>query len=251
MRIRKAWRPCLGLCLLSLVACTSRPKQPSAEQALKPSEDPELKLVSDMIDEIGNEIGRYRKAGGKPSDPDHPARKWSDILWQYHAVHPGTPASVKAATMALQGFVYTGQADAAIAKVGTFKPEDPAWEQVVGPFFYAASEKKDYNFFIRKVQSVLERATDKKARAALWLTLGEAYGEKKDIEHAKTAFEAAARESPDSDYTKRAKGNLYEVTSLNVGQAAPQFTAKTMEGRSLSPADLKGKVVLLNFWATW
>ncbi len=31
----------------------------------------------------------------------------------------------------------------------------------------------------------------------------------------------------------------------------PQFTLKDLDGRSLSPADWKGKVVLLNFWATW
>ena len=251
MKVRKSWRPWIGLCLMILVACTSRPKQPTKEQVLKSSEDPELKLVSDMIDEIGQENGRYRKGGGKPSDPDHPVRKWADILWRYHELHPGTPASAEAANMALRGFVYTGQVDGAIAKVETFKPEDPAWEQVVGPLFYAASEKKDYGFFIKKVESVLQRATDKKARAALWLNLGEAYREQKQIERAKTAFEGTVRESPESDYARSAKGNLYEVTSLNVGQAAPQFAAKTMDGRNISPADLKGKVVLLNFWSTW
>jgi tetratricopeptide (TPR) repeat protein len=234
-----------------LVACTSRPKQPPAQQAVRPSEDQELKMVSDMIVEIYRDQGRYQKAGGKPSDPDHPVRKWADILWRYHEIHPGTPASARAANMALRGLVYTGQVDAAIAKVETFKPEDPAWEQVVDPFFYAASQKKDYGFFIQKVQSVLERAVDKKVRAALWLALGEAYGEQKETEQAKTAFEAATRESPESDYAKRAKGNLYEVTALNQGQAAPQFMAKTMDGRSISPADLNGKLVLLNFWATW
>jgi thiol-disulfide isomerase/thioredoxin len=32
---------------------------------------------------------------------------------------------------------------------------------------------------------------------------------------------------------------------------APQFTVKDLDGNTLSPADWKGKVVLLNFWATW
>jgi tetratricopeptide (TPR) repeat protein len=204
-----------------------------------------------MIDGIENDIGRYQKAGGKPLDADNHARKWADVLWQYHEVHPANPASARAANLALRVFIYTGQVDSAIAKAETFKPEDPAWEQVVGPLFYAAAKKKDYGFFIKKVESVLQRATDKKTRAALWLNLGEAYAEQKEIERAKTAFEAAARESPDSDYGKSAKGNLYELTSLNVGQAAPQFIAKTMDGRSISPPDFNGKVILLNFWATW
>ena len=35
------------------------------------------------------------------------------------------------------------------------------------------------------------------------------------------------------------------------GQAAPAFTLKTPEGKTVSLADYKGKAVLLNFWGTW
>jgi len=35
------------------------------------------------------------------------------------------------------------------------------------------------------------------------------------------------------------------------GQAAPDFTLEDADGRDLTLSDLKGKVVLLNFWATW
>jgi tetratricopeptide (TPR) repeat protein len=243
---------CWDRAVASGPGCLYQPSDAAtAKQESKPSADAELKLVSDMIEVAGNDITRYRKAGGKLSDSDNPARKWADVLWQYHEVHPGTPASIKAATMALRGFGQTGQVDTIIAKAETFKAEDPAWEQVGGFLLYAASKKKDYGLFIKKVESVLERASDKKARAALWLSLGEAYQKQNNIERAKSAFEAVGRESPESDYAKNAKGNLHEVTHLNVGQAAPQFVAKTMNGATISPADLKGKVVLLNFWATW
>jgi thiol-disulfide isomerase/thioredoxin len=33
--------------------------------------------------------------------------------------------------------------------------------------------------------------------------------------------------------------------------AAPEFKLDTLEGKSVSLADYKGKVILLNFWATW
>ena len=36
-----------------------------------------------------------------------------------------------------------------------------------------------------------------------------------------------------------------------VGKAAPKFSVKTLEGESLTNAKLKGKVVVLDFWATW
>jgi peroxiredoxin len=36
-----------------------------------------------------------------------------------------------------------------------------------------------------------------------------------------------------------------------VGQTAPDFTVTTFGGRTVTSADLKGDVVILNFWATW
>ena len=36
-----------------------------------------------------------------------------------------------------------------------------------------------------------------------------------------------------------------------VGQAVPEFSMKALDGRSVSLAALRGKVVVLNFWATW
>ncbi|MCC7291576.1 MAG: redoxin domain-containing protein [Phycisphaerales bacterium] len=38
---------------------------------------------------------------------------------------------------------------------------------------------------------------------------------------------------------------------IQVGQLAPDFTITTLDGKTLSLAELKGKVVLLDFWATW
>lgn len=39
--------------------------------------------------------------------------------------------------------------------------------------------------------------------------------------------------------------------SLRIGAAAPDFTVKTLDGRPLNLASLRGKVVMLNFWASW
>lgn len=38
---------------------------------------------------------------------------------------------------------------------------------------------------------------------------------------------------------------------VGVGQRAPKFTLTTFEGEQISSADLIGKVVVLNFWASW
>ncbi len=39
--------------------------------------------------------------------------------------------------------------------------------------------------------------------------------------------------------------------SFNIGSEAPDFTQKTPEGADMSLSDLRGKVVLIDFWASW
>lgn len=41
------------------------------------------------------------------------------------------------------------------------------------------------------------------------------------------------------------------VSHTKTGQAAPLFSVTDLDGREFSIAAAKGKVVLLNFWATW
>ncbi|GBD98396.1 thiol-disulfide oxidoreductase ResA [bacterium BMS3Abin07] len=42
----------------------------------------------------------------------------------------------------------------------------------------------------------------------------------------------------------------WEIDEL-VGQTAPGFTLKTLDGRDVSPADFRGKILFINFWASW
>jgi peroxiredoxin len=42
-----------------------------------------------------------------------------------------------------------------------------------------------------------------------------------------------------------------QAAPLKVGEQAPDFTVTTFGGRTVKLADLKGDVIVLNFWATW
>ena len=50
---------------------------------------------------------------------------------------------------------------------------------------------------------------------------------------------------------KEAKGAAGSVNLLKERVAVPAFTAPDLDGRLVSTAALRGKVVLVNFWATW
>ena len=47
------------------------------------------------------------------------------------------------------------------------------------------------------------------------------------------------------------EGNVTQEEGASKGEMAPDFTLETLSGETMTLADLKGKKVILNFWATW
>ena len=41
------------------------------------------------------------------------------------------------------------------------------------------------------------------------------------------------------------------IAAGEIGSRLPDFSVKDLQGREISSADLRGKVVLIDFWATW
>lgn len=50
---------------------------------------------------------------------------------------------------------------------------------------------------------------------------------------------------------KGAETETESTTLVKAGETAPDFTVELFDGSQVSLAELRGKVVLLNFWATW
>lgn len=60
----------------------------------------------------------------------------------------------------------------------------------------------------------------------------------------------------DTDKNEKQILNLGELqvklnSQLSKGQAAPLFDVKTLDGKRIRLQDLRGKIVLLSFWASW
>ena len=68
-----------------------------------------------------------------------------------------------------------------------------------------------------------------------------------------TEKEKIARQSEVKANAKKAKKkkNLNDDLKLNINDIATEFTVQMIDGTKVSLSDLKGKVVLVNYWATW
>ncbi|MHC2990767.1 alkyl hydroperoxide reductase [Pontibacter sp. HJ8] len=60
-----------------------------------------------------------------------------------------------------------------------------------------------------------------------------------------------AEKLPDSKYTTLLNSRLESLRSTAVGSVAPDFSLATPEGGSIALSSLRGKYVLIDFWASW
>ena len=216
--------------------------------ATLPAQPPALEVV---LRQARQEISDFKKAGGKNSDPAHPAEKWAKELWKWRDASPGTPEAAKATTEAVRFLVYADRFTEVQERVDSIPPDDPAWQSLAGVLFDSASRQKNYTYFFAKLESVLNAAKEPNTRAAVDLNLGRAWRERRDNHKAETALRAAIDLAPDSRAGKAAERQLYELLHLSAGQPAPLFSTETVTGAHLSLADYRGKPVVLVFWGTY
>jgi thiol-disulfide isomerase/thioredoxin len=73
----------------------------------------------------------------------------------------------------------------------------------------------------------------------------------KQDDAAKAQFEKFVKMKPEGDATRGRALRYIAEPELARARMAPPFAVTTLDGRRVSLDDFKGKVVLLDFWATW
>ncbi len=234
------------LCLTFLLAASVTAQQQSQQPA-----DPELQRIEKTVREAWQEADQYVKAGSKESDANYPGRKWAATLWEYQQQHPGTAASATATAEALHFLAHAEQTSELISKADSLAPDDAIWKRVIGVLREAAERTKDYDYLIAKSKFLLEKSPEREVKMRAQFALAHGLWKKGEVEAARTAFQKVVAEYPNTPLASEAEGNIHELDSLNLGQPAPLFAYKGIKGEPVSLADFKGKVTLLNFWASW
>jgi len=220
-------------------------------QTSKSPADPELQKITQMRAQSVAECNGFRERGGRAGASDDPARKWAEEFWKYREEHPGTPGAAQATGLAFAWMDHGQMYEVLIARADLLPLQDSLWASVIARVQDSSRRRGDYSSLFSRAQRLLDASTTPLIKASTHIALGKAYRDLGQTDKARQAFEAAAAEAPNAPAAADAERFLYEMSQLQVGQPAPRFEATTLDGKPFNSGDMRGKVVLLNLWASW
>jgi peroxiredoxin len=249
--------------LLLLAACAAQEPLPEGESAA---------TAYAALKELARADLQAWQSAGKIADP---RPKWAAELEAFAVTWPGTPEAAEAviASMDLyaesrevQGFFRAWElalkhcADepamrSAFEKLVLMRMVEAGGlgilisldDQVRERAWRAAAPR-----IVEDLRRAIEATTVDDTRAAAHYTLGRTWYEM-ELNPAKALenFRIVATEYPASQHATSAAMYVRELEDLAVGSDAPAFEGTTLDGEPLALASYQGKVVLIDFWASW
>jgi thiol-disulfide isomerase/thioredoxin len=121
------------------------------------------------------------------------------------------------------------------------------------------------------LRALVEQSTERKLKATACFQLGNLLHQRTSRDPAKAAaldqeaekyLERVEKEFADVELgrtntgkvvmlAEQAKKTLFEIRNLGIGKTAPEVVSHDLDDKEVKLSSLKGKVVVLDFWATW
>ena len=186
--------------------------------------------------------------------PSPAAKAFEELQAELRALQPSTPVEWDEKLSEFLGKA-KGRLSAFAAQ---FPGTDEGFEARFQLAEIAAQAERDLKGGARILREILQEvgkeSPKRDLRARALLSLAQLLKEDKDTAGARQQFQTIREEFPGSPYEFVAKDALQEMETaakLAPGNPLLPFEVADLEGRKLSPKAFEGKVLLLDFWATW
>ena len=175
-------------------------------------------------------------------------------LYAYYQDHPSETTGQLALSAAYSS--WWGNKDYDFIR-NKFENENLEREEIwIQPFnFYRRTfwKRQENNLLVAQLKTLADRVSNPKCLAVIYENIGEWSYIIPDLAGSKKWFLKLKNMTPPpaEKHLRKAETYLYEIDSLQIGMTAPDFSAMDLNGQKIKLSELKGKVVFLDFWATW
>jgi thiol-disulfide isomerase/thioredoxin len=108
-----------------------------------------------------------------------------------------------------------------------------------------------YNKMADAENIFIKSFVDKNSNSMACLAIIDKLTPDEHLDYYKKLDAGLSKSLPNNLYTKMFHDKVVELSRLSIGSAAPEIVLNTPEGKSIALSSLKGKVVLVDFWASW
>ncbi|WP_316823088.1 TlpA disulfide reductase family protein [Pedobacter gandavensis] len=104
---------------------------------------------------------------------------------------------------------------------------------------------------IMRLKLIEQRYTGKVRNMAMNITLNTLLGMSKDMNAIKPLMDNYIAKYASAEESKAMQASYAKILSLGAGKTPPSFALKDLNGKEVTLKDFAGKVVYMDFWASW
>lgn len=108
-----------------------------------------------------------------------------------------------------------------------------------------------YNKMMDEEVAYIKNFVDKNSSSLACLAIIDKLSPDENLDYYKKYDAGLSKSLPNNSYTKMFHDKVIELSRLSMGTVAPEIALNTPDGKNIALSSLKGKVVLVDFWASW
>ena len=196
--------------------------------------------------------------GANPAKSDPPPDIRPIILEKIDALAAKMRGKPDGAPIALGAFYWSWNLDLDLPHLHRrfenlvqYYADDHGLDDILPQVIFAGAGDDKPEPWIAALRKLSKAAKRTGAKLGALTTLGQLQLKLGNLPQATAAFRDLLALKPEKELADVAKGYIHEIDHLQIGMVAPDFTARTIDDKTVSLSSLRGKTVLLSFWASW